>query len=156
NQGGIRMLEPYQPGKIPVLLVHGLLSSPLTWAPAFNDLTGDPGLRERFQFWTYFYPTSQPYLVTAADLRDELARIRKDLDPQHKDAALDDMVLVAHSMGGLVSKLLTVDSGEDFREVISERPLDELKLQPPTRQALERVLHFERVPQVRRVVYLAT
>src|SRR5205814_6834344 len=77
DRAGIRMLEPYQPGKIPVLLVHGLLSSPLTWSPALNDLTADPVLRKRFQFWTYFYPTSQPYLATAAELRQALARLRR-------------------------------------------------------------------------------
>jgi pimeloyl-ACP methyl ester carboxylesterase len=153
---GIRMLEPYQPGKIPVLLVHGLLSSPLTWAPALNDLNGDPVLRQHFQFWTYFYPSSQPYLVTAAELRGALARLRRDLDPDHRDPALDDMVLVAHSMGGLVSKLLTVDSGDDFREIISDIPLAQLKLQPETRQELEQVVYFERQPQIRRIVFIAT
>ncbi len=153
---GIRMLEPYQPGKIPVLLVHGLLSSPLTWAPALNDLTGDPALRQRFQFWTYFYQSSQPYLVTAANLRHALAQVRQDVDPDHHDGAFDEMVLVSHSMGGLVSKLLTVDSGEDFRAVISDKPLDQLKLEPETRGELEQVVYFERQPQIRRVVFIAT
>ena len=48
---GIYLMEPYQPGKIPVLLVHGLLSSPETWATLYNDLRADPVLRERYQFW---------------------------------------------------------------------------------------------------------
>src|SRR5262249_41380754 len=113
---GIYTPEPYQPGKIPVVLVHGLLSSPLTWAPLFNDLRADPRIRERFQFWVYFYPTGNPYLATAADLRKNLARLRADFDPEHKDAALDRMVFVGHSMGGLVSKLMTTDSGDDFWE----------------------------------------
>jgi pimeloyl-ACP methyl ester carboxylesterase len=156
DESGIRMLEPYQPGKIPVLLVHGLLSSPLTWSPALNDLTSDPVLRERFQFWTYFYPTSEPYIATAADLRQRLAQLRKDLDPEHKDAALDEMVLVAHSMGGLVSKLLSVDSGEAFRKIVSDKPLDQLNLLPATRQELEQVVYFQRQPVVRRIVFIAT
>ena len=33
KRAGIYMFEPYQPGKIPVVMVHGLLSSPLTCAP---------------------------------------------------------------------------------------------------------------------------
>jgi pimeloyl-ACP methyl ester carboxylesterase len=156
DRAGIRMLEPYRPGKIPVLLVHGLLSSPLTWAPALNDLTSDPALRDRFQFWTYFYPTSQPYIATAAELRQALAQVRRDLDPQHRDAALDELVVVAHSMGGLVSKLLTVDSGDDFRKTISDRPLDQLTLKPEVRSELEQVVYFEREPEVRRVVFIAT
>ncbi len=149
---GIYMLEPYQPGKVPVVFVHGLLSSPMTWAPLFNDLRADPYLRERFQFWFYLYPTANPYLATAADLRDALARLRAELG----GAAPDDMVLVGHSMGGLVSKLLTVDSGDDFWRLVSDRPLDELEASDEARQALARVFHFERQPCVSRVVFLGT
>src|SRR5207245_3461486 len=109
DRTGVYLLEPYQPGKIPVLMVHGLLSSPLTWAPLFNDLRADPVLRERYQFWFYFYPTGNPYLATAADLRRSLEQLRNDVDPRHADPALEQMVFVGHSMGGLVSKLMTVD-----------------------------------------------
>ena len=125
------MLEPYQPGKIPVVLVHGLLSSPLTWTPLFNDLRADPELRERFQFWFYFYPTGNPYLATAADLRRDLDRAAGRPRPaEHRTRPSTSMVLVGHSMGGLVSKLLTVDSGDDFWKLVSDRPFDDLKLQP--------------------------
>ena len=153
---GVHMLEPYQPGKIPVLFIHGLLSSPLTWMPVFNDLQADPELRERFQFWFYFYPTGDPYIATAADLRRDLDRLRDDLDPGHKDAALDRMVLVGHSMGGLISKLMTVDSGDDFWRLVSDRPFDDLTLRPETRDELRRIFFFKREPCVKRVIFLAT
>jgi pimeloyl-ACP methyl ester carboxylesterase len=156
DQAGIHMLEPYQPGKIPVLLVHGLLSSPLTWAPALNDLTADPDLRARFQFWTYFYPTSQPYIATASELRQALAKLRREIDPERRDAALDDMVVVAHSMGGLVSKLLTVDSGHDFLPTVSDKPLDQLNLKPEVRGELEQVVYFRQESEIKRVVFIAT
>src|SRR5262249_16638012 len=87
----ISIFEPYQPGKIPVVMVHGLLSSPLTWAPLFNDLRADPFIRDHFQFWFYLYPTADPYLATAADLRHTLANLRAEVDPRHRDAALDQM-----------------------------------------------------------------
>ncbi len=153
---GIHMLEPYQPGKIPVLMVHGLLSSPLTWMPVFNDLRADPELRQRFQFWFYFYPTGDPYIATAADLRRDLEALRADLDPDHKDAALDRMVLVGHSMGGLISKLMTVDSGDDFWRLVSDRPFGDLTLQPEAREELKRIFFFQREPCVRRVIFLGT
>ncbi|HVS35360.1 MAG TPA: hypothetical protein VMS17_07230, partial [Gemmataceae bacterium] len=153
---GIHMLEPYQPGKIPVLLVHGLLSSPLTWMPVFNDLRADPELRQKFQFWFYFYPTGDPYIATAADLRRDLEDLRTDLDPDHKDAALDRMVLVGHSMGGLISKLLTVDSGDDFWKLVSDRPFGDLALRPETRNELKRIFFFQKEPCVRRVIFLGT
>jgi pimeloyl-ACP methyl ester carboxylesterase len=156
KRSGIYMFEPYQPGKIPVVMVHGLLSSPLTWAPMFNDLRADPTLRKHFQFWFYLYPTGDPYLVTAADLRRDLAELRAALDPDGRDSALEQMVFVGHSMGGLVSKLLTVDGGDDFWNLASSRPLEELQLRPRTRAELERIFYFERQRFVRRVVFIGT
>ncbi len=152
----IHMPEPYQPGKIPVVLVHGLLSSPLTWTPAFNELQGDPEIRKRFQFVFIFYPTGNPYIATAADLRRDLNQFRDDLDPQHKDAALDDMVFIGHSMGGLISKLMTVDSGDDFWRQVDNRPFNDLTLQPDARAELQRIYFFKRESCVRRVIFLGT
>jgi pimeloyl-ACP methyl ester carboxylesterase len=153
---GIHMCQQYQPGKIPVVMVHGLLSSPLTWAPLYNDLIADPAIRDRFQFWAYFYPTGEPYLVTAADLRKQLAQIRHDLDPNGQDPALDQMVLLGHSMGGLISHLMTVDSGNDFWGKISDRPFDRLTLSPQARAALQPVFFFEHQPFIRQVVFIGT
>jgi pimeloyl-ACP methyl ester carboxylesterase len=156
GEAGIRMVEPYQPGKIPILLVHGLLSTPTTWAPLYNDLQADPLIREKYQFWFYFYPTSDPYLATAADLRQQLARLRADLDPDGRDPALNDLVLVGHSMGGLISKLLTVDGGDDFWGLVSNEPLADVRARPDVRSELQQVFYFERTPIVKRVVFLGT
>jgi pimeloyl-ACP methyl ester carboxylesterase len=156
RKSGIYMFEPYQPGKIPVLMVHGLLSSPLTWLPMFNDLRSDPLLRERFQFWFYLYPTGNPYIETAAELRSALAELRNDLDPRHADAGLDHMVCVGHSMGGLVSKLMTVDGGDDFWRLASARPLDQIKLPEQTRAELARIFLFRRDCGIERVVFIGT
>jgi pimeloyl-ACP methyl ester carboxylesterase len=156
DRTGIYMFEPYQPGKIPVVMVHGLLSSPLTWTTMFNDLRADPVLRERFQFWFYLYPTGNPYLATAADLRQELRQLRDEYDPAGKDPALDHMVLVGHSMGGLVSRLLTVDSGDAFWNLVSPRPLDDLRISQDSRSELRRVFYFRRQDCVEREIFLAT
>jgi hypothetical protein len=66
------------------------------------------------------------------------------------------MVLVGHSMGGLMSRLLTVDSRDDFWRLVSSQPLDRLKLRDDTRQTLEQTFFFERESFVRRVIFLAT
>lgn len=153
---GLHTLEPYEPGRIPVILVHGLLGSPVTWAPLFNDLQADPEIRKRFQFWVYFYPTGNPYLATAADLRVELRKMREALDPKHEDPALEDIVIIGHSMGGLVSRLMTVDGGDDFWKVVSSTPFDQLRMQPQTRAELRNTFYFERQSTVTRAVYLAT
>jgi pimeloyl-ACP methyl ester carboxylesterase len=156
DRTGIYMFEPYQPGKIPVLMVHGLLSSPLTWTTMFNDLRADPTLRQNYQFWFYQYPSGQPYLSTAADLRQTLAKLRAELDPAHADAALDQMILVGHSMGGLVSRLMTLESGNDFWQLVSKEPFAQVKVTPRTRAELARLFFFAPVPEVRRVIFIGT
>jgi pimeloyl-ACP methyl ester carboxylesterase len=156
GQTGIRMVAPYQPGKIPVVLVHGLLSSPLTWAPVMNDLQADPILRERYQLWYYYYPTGAPYLASAAELRRQLEQLRTEVDPQHQDPALDNMVFVGHSMGGLISRLMTVDSGDDFWKLVSDEPFDKLKLPDDAREELRRTFYFQRESCVKRCIFIGT
>lgn len=156
NRTGIYMFEPYQPGKIPVVMVHGLLSSPLTWTTMFNDLRADPELRKRFQFWFYLYPTGVPYVESAADLRKTLARVRQEVDPHGQDQALDQMVFVGHSMGGLMSRLLTEESGNDFWRLVSDHPFESLQVRAETRRELQQVFFFDREAAVRRVVFIGT
>ena len=154
---GIYMFEPYQPGKIPVLLIHGIWSSPLTWAPLINDLQADPVIRERYQFWAYLYPSADPYLVTAADLRGRLKMLKAELDPHGQDPTLDDLVVVGHSMGGLVARLLTASSGHSFWRLINKQtPLAELSMRAQTKSELQQTFYFEQQTYVRRVIFLAT
>ena len=57
---GLYLLEPYDPDKIPVLMIHGLWSSLVTWMEMFNDLRGIEEIRDHYQFWFYLYPSGQP------------------------------------------------------------------------------------------------
>jgi pimeloyl-ACP methyl ester carboxylesterase len=156
TNAGIRMLEPYQPGKIPVLFVHGLASSPITWVPMFNDLLADPALRQRYQFWSYFYPTGDPFPTSSADLRESLIQLRHDLDPNGTDQTLNQMVLVGHSMGGLLSRMMTVDSGNEVWRIVSEQPFDSVDLSPKVKDELRRTFFFERQSYIKRVIFIAT
>ena len=154
---GIYMLEPYDPDKIPVLMVHGLWSSLITWMEMFNDLRGYGDIRDNYQFWFYLYPTGQPFWTTAAQLRQDLAHARNVLDPGRRAAALDQMVLVGHSMGGLVSKLQTLQSsGDDFWDQISSQPFESLELPNDLRSRLQKTWFFEPNRSIRRVVTIAT
>ena len=156
NLAGVYMLEPYDPTKIPVLMVHGLWSSPITWMEMFNDLRSQKELRDHYQFWFYLYPTGQPFWISARQLREDLAYVRASIDPQHSAPALDQMVLVGHSMGGLVSRMQTLQSNDEFWKVLSDKPLDELKATPELKTGLAKTFYFEPNPSIRRVITIAT
>lgn len=156
NLTGLYMLQPYQEGKIPVVMVHGLWSSPVTWMEMFNDLQSDPVLREHFQFWFYLYPSGRPFWLSAAQFREDLAEMRTMVDPRHREPALDHMVLVGHSMGGLVSKLQTTESGNAFWETMSEQPFSELVAEEDVRGKLAHTFFFHANPSVRRVITIGT
>jgi len=153
---GLYMAQPYEPGKIPVLLVHGLWSSPMTWMEMFNDLRAQPEICERYQFWFYLYPTGQPFWISAAQLRADLDEARQLLDPMHREPALDQMVLIGHSMGGLISKLQVSHSRDDFWELASTHPFEEVEADPEVRQKLHYAFFFKPSPSIRRVITIAT
>jgi hypothetical protein len=153
---GLYMLEPFDPHKMPVVMVHGLWSSPITWMEMYNDLRSDPLLRENYQFWFYLYPTGQPFWFSATQMREDLAIMRRELDPARQSPALDQMVLVGHSMGGLVSKLQTVESSDEFWHTMSDHEFAELNAEEDVVRSLAGTFFFSPSPSVRRVVTLGT
>jgi pimeloyl-ACP methyl ester carboxylesterase len=156
NATGLYLLQPYQPGKIPLVLIHGVASDAITWEEMIEAMSSDPGIMSRYQIWVYQYPTGLPYLKSAADLRRELVKTRALLDPTQTDAAIDQTVLVGHSMGGLIAKLQVSHSDDQIWQAISDIPLETaLGSGRVSEEALSELM-FEPVPFVRRVVYMAT
>jgi pimeloyl-ACP methyl ester carboxylesterase len=153
---GLYMLEPYDPHKIPVLMIHGFWSTLVTWMEMFNDLRGTPEIRNNYQFWFYLYPTGQPFWITAAQLRRELAQLRQVLDPEQTASELDQMILVGHSMGGLIARMQAVDSRDDFWKMISDEPVGRLDLDEELVELLSEGLVFDANPSVQRVVTIAS
>jgi pimeloyl-ACP methyl ester carboxylesterase len=163
SKRGLYMLEPYDPTRIPVLMVHGLWSSPMAWMDMFNDLRSFPEIRARYQFWFYLYPSGQPFWISAAQLRNDLTAMRDSFDPSHRDQALEQMVLVGHSMGGLVSRMQTIDSGDEFWKIISDAPaqnadqaLAQIRGPKQDRFKLVSTLFFKPNQSVRRVITIGT
>jgi pimeloyl-ACP methyl ester carboxylesterase len=156
GRAGLTLLRPYDPAKVPVVMVHGLASSPLAWIPMLNELLRDPLVRGRYQFLLYLYPTGVPIPIAAAGLRDALREARREFDPNGDSPTFQRMVLLGHSMGGLLSHAMAVDSGTRFWELNSDRPFEEVLGPPEVLEELRRYLFFEPVPFVRRVVFLAT
>src|ERR1700730_8024335 len=133
----ISRLQPYDPNKTVVLVIHGLMDSPATWTPMLNRLRGDEDVRRNYQFWFYSYPSGYPYPYSAAILRHELDAIEKKF-PLRKP-----MVVVAHSMGGSITHTLLTDAGttlwlEAFGHPPAQTPMD-----PKSKHLLEEVLIFK-------------
>jgi len=150
----IYQLDPYDPQRIPVVFVHGLMSDPHIWYPCINAIYADPVLRARYQPWYFLYPTGMSVPATSLRLRDSLAEARRRLDPQAQSAALNRMILVGHSMGGLLSRMQAVDSGTDFWDAHFRKPPEAMRLSGSARERLTRSLIFERRPEVSRLVFI--
>ena len=102
------MLEPYNPNKKIIVLVHGLASSPEAWIAVTNDIMGDAVLREHYQVWQVFYSTNMPILESRFQIYALLKQAFSTVNP--KDVAAKDAVLIGHSMGGIISRLLVSDA----------------------------------------------
>jgi pimeloyl-ACP methyl ester carboxylesterase len=153
---GLSLPRPYQRGKIPVVLIHGLWSNPWSWARMIEELEADAALRDRYQFWTFGYSTGDPLPYTATLLRHDLDEVRRKFDPDRSDVAFDRMVLVGHSMGGLLTKMMVQESGTRLWQLASDRPAEDLAGDPADCELFRSALIFKPRPEVRRVVFIAT
>ncbi len=151
-------LNRYDQTKVPVVFVHGLLSGPDVWKNSANELLADPELRRRYQPVCFMYPTKLPIPVTAARLRELLERSRERLDPTRRNPGYGRIVLVGHSMGGLVSQMQVIDSGNDFWRAFFVASLRKVaqRIDAKTRRMVNSALFFHREPDVKRVVFIST
>lgn len=153
---GLLMIHPYRRGRIPVVLVHGTASSPVRWAEMYNELSHDPVIEGKYQFWVFQYNTGQPILYSAMLLRRALKSIVAELDPKGEDAALQKMVIIGHSQGGLLTRLMATSSGTRFWDNLSHVPFEQVDMKPETRELLREATFFEPVPTVTRLIFIAT
>ena len=156
DSAGLFLLEPYNPNKIPVVMVHGLMSSSMTWIEMFNDLRGQPEIRDRYQFWFFSYPTGLPILYSSSILRENLLDVQKKLDPDLSNPNFNNMILVGHSMGGLLSRVMMQESGDAYWDYVFAKPIDEIQIDEASRELLRQTLFFESIPFVQRVVFVST
>jgi hypothetical protein len=77
-------------------------------------------------------------------------------DPDGRDPAFDRMVLLGHSMGGILSRTVAVASGDQFWRLYSDRPFDEILGDRAVLDELSRYFFFKPLPFISRVVFLAT
>ena len=146
------MLEPYNPKKKVIVLIHGLASSPEAWIRLTNDIMGDPVLRENFQVWQVFYSTNMPILESRfqinALVQQGFARVANNA-PAKKDA-----VLVGHSMGGVIARLMVsqADITQDAFKLVQNTRIAQFKDNPLFKARLQ----MQPIPNFTRAIFLAT
>ncbi|QJE97755.1 esterase/lipase family protein [Luteolibacter luteus] len=142
--------QKYDKNRIPVLFVHGLQDTPATWVPMYQQLLNDPVLRDRYQFWVFSYPSGYPFPYSASLLRKELDGVNKAF-PGHKD-----IVIVGHSMGGIISRLMVTNAGDRIWKDLFGKSPAETKVSGASRHLLEESLVFEHRKEIRRAIFIAT
>lgn len=153
---GLFQFGPFRTDKIPVVFVHGLNSDPSIWENSTAALMADPELGRRCQFWYFFYPTGSAVTASSARLREALDRQRRFYDAKGALPAMDRLILVGHSMGGLLSHLQVVEPGNTLYDAYFAVPPERLSVPETFRWELRRDLFFHARRDVSRVVFICT
>jgi hypothetical protein len=150
-------LERNRPQKLEVIhCVRGVIS-PVWWVEMFNTLSADPEIRSRFQFWYFIYNSGNPVAYSAVKLREALTAQLKQLDPDGQDPALQQMVVIGHSQGGLLAKLTATDTGDRLQQVmLKTNRLDNLRLTAEQQQLIRNYACYQPLPSVNRVIFIST
>jgi len=146
----LSQLQQFDRTRTPVIFVHGLQETGASWAPMIDTLRNDPWIREHYQFWFFSYPSGYPYPYSAALFRQNLDGIERAI-PEHKR-----VVLIGHSMGGMICRLMITDAGDKIWRNFFATPPAKTPLAPETRKVLEESLVFNHRPDVERVIFIST
>ena len=154
---GIYLMEPYQPDKIPVVLIHGLMSSPETWNKMVFQFQNDPEIQRNYQFFFYKYSSGNPIIESAAAFRNNLDALKRELavTPQAQES-FQHMVLIGHSMGGLIARTMVQANEKFLLESSSGLPWEELQEQlSEEERAFARQYLFPHPSYISRVIFIA-
>lgn len=154
DRTGLYRVSCFDPAKRVCIFIHGIYSSPSTFDETINRLYSVPEIRERYEFWTFGYPTGAPIPYMASELRgavNEMLEFRR-----RRGASQPNITIVGHSMGGLLAKTLTMSSGDENWNKLFRVPIEELKVSEDDREILRRMIYFEPIPNVDKVIFCAT
>lgn len=155
-KSGLFYMQPYEPDKIPIVLVHGTFSSPVAWAELANTLRADTVINRKYQIWNFFYDSGKRIGISAQELREALSAQVEKIDPEGTNAALRQMVVIGHSQGGLLTKLTATDTGDTLVRMATGKTLAQLDVSDEERARLEKEAVFTALPFVKRVIFIST
>lgn len=145
------MLEPYNPNKKVIVLIHGLASSPEAWIRLTNDIMGDTVLRENYQVWQVFYSTNMPIIESRFQTYTLLTQAFNTIG--NNASAKKDAVLIGHSMGGIIARLLVsqADTTQTALKMMNPRQLSRYRKIPVVQQRMV----MKDIPNFSRAIFLA-
>jgi pimeloyl-ACP methyl ester carboxylesterase len=143
-------LQPFDPARTPVIFVHGLQETGASWAPMIGSLRDDRWIREHYQFWFFGYPSGYPYPYAAMLFRRDLDGIKRAF-PNYKR-----IVLIGHSMGGLICRLMITDAGDKIWRDFFATPPAKTPLTAESYRRIKEVFVFSHRPEVSRVIFIST
>jgi hypothetical protein len=155
EETSIYFLQPYDPEKIPLVFVHGLVSSPDAFKNTINALAPEPWIRERYQIWLYNYPTGNPWTLSGMNFREKMREACAYARGKGHDRNLNRMVVVAHSMGGLLARSSVTDPGTTMYDGVFRKPIGDLPVSERTRELIRKGLLYEPLTEPERVVFMA-
>ena len=153
---GLYLQEPPRPDKVPVVFVHGLMSDPHIWENEVISLMADPETANKVQCWCFMYPTGLPVANSAMRLRKSLDDALKTLDPKGTAPGMKDMIMVGHSMGGLLTRMQTQDSGDAYWHTWFRLPPEKVPLDGEVSHIMREALLFKANPRIKEAVFIAT
>lgn len=159
------MLEPYDPNKRVIIMLHGLASSPAAWVNLTNDIFNDEILRDRYQVWQVFYPTNLPILENRYQIQKLLTAAYQKTDPSGSQPSSKNSVIISHSMGAVIARLMLSNDNlaQRFDELqdsdaltnANKRQINTMLKTAFSREALGERFELTPLPQVDTAVFLS-
>jgi len=153
---GFYLMEPYDRNRIPILMIHGLVSSPEAFMDMSEAINANPKLRKKYQLWYYFYPTGAPWIASASKFRKSYRKLIQKLDPNSNDTNIRKMVIIAHSMGGLISRLSLSHPGKTLHQAYLGNTPATSVFTKSEQQRIQDYFNFKPLTEPAKVIYLAT
>ena len=150
------MTEPFDPNKIPLVLVHGLISDPSIWHNVMNEIRKDPEIRKSYQILAFYYPTGLPLRVPSAALKREINQLYAHYSKAGKGSIGRQMVIAGHSLGGLLTSVQVRQMGKDLMHKVLQTPEDLKRLNPEVVKDFRYLMDGPKPHFVKRVVFIAT
>ena len=147
------------------------MSGPATFANLTNRLLVDPVIRENYQFWFFGYPSGLAWTIPASRQRQALKELMQEYNPRGTSREMNNIVMVGHSMGGLITRFNNSTKPWTLMKGIFELPpetfagmtmgnwkngLAPLNCDEHTLEQLQNNFIFSPSSSVTRIVYMAT